>query len=413
MERKIISVEYEIPGFSQQYCEYSSDQSLLDADIILFRPQNFYSGSGKASFSESGSYDIQRSSEHWRTELLTALEYGKTVFLALGKYQVASIRTGKTEAKGRTVINYVADYDNYNFLPIVLPSMTAKSGTEMTFTGDPVFAIFWKEFKKHLKLKENKDGEYSWTKVAITFGNKFLATIQDIDKALRSESIRTPPPVWVKDPDFISPQETKLLRMIADKDEEIERLKKHQQALYGDLNREQELKNLLFETGKPLESAVTRALQAIGYSAENYDDGELELDQVIISPEGERFIGECEGKDNSAINIDKFRQLSENIQADLQKKEVDKPAVGILFGNGFRLTPPLDRHEQFTEKCLASARRGTILVQAMDLYPVARYILETKDQSYMKLCRDAITASIGRVVEFPDPPKPLSKPAPS
>jgi len=126
-----------------------------------------------------------------------------------------------------------------------------------------------------------------------------------------------------------------------------------------------------------------------------------------------RFIGECEGKDNSAINIDKFRQLSENIQADLQKKEVDKPAVGILFGNGFRLTPPLDRHEQFTEKCLASARRGTILVQAMDLYPVARYILETKDQSYMKLCRDAITASIGRVVEFPDPPKPLSKPAPS
>jgi hypothetical protein len=149
--RKIISVKYQIPGYSEQYYEYLSDQSLLDADIIVFQPQQFYDGSGKASFDESESYDIQRSSEHWRTELLTALEYGKTVFLILGKYQVASIRTGKTEVKGSKVINYVTDYDNYQFLPIPLPSMTAKTGTEMIFSGDPVFAMLWKEFKDHLK----------------------------------------------------------------------------------------------------------------------------------------------------------------------------------------------------------------------------------------------------------------------
>jgi len=146
------------------------------------------------------------------------------------------------------------------------------------------------------------------------------------------------------------------------------------------------------------------ALKALGYSAENYDDGELELDQVIVSPEGERFIGECEGKDNSAVNIDKFRQLSENIQADLQTENVDKPAIGILFGNGFRLTAPQDRQDQFTQKCLSSAKRGTILIRTMDLYPVVRYIRETNDQEYMRLCRDAILASLGSVVEFPVPP---------
>ena len=151
MDKKIISVEYQIPGHSEQYYEYSSDQSLLDADIIVFRPQQFYDGSGKASFDESESYDIQRSSKHWRTELVTALEYGKTVFLILGKYQLASIRTGKTEVKGSKVINYVANYDNYQFVPIPLPPMTAKTGTEMIFTGDPVFATFWKEFKAYLK----------------------------------------------------------------------------------------------------------------------------------------------------------------------------------------------------------------------------------------------------------------------
>jgi len=55
--------------------------------------------------------------------------------------------------KGRTTIDYVRDYSNYEFLPAQLPSMTAKSGTEIAFTGDPTFAIFWKELKNHLKYE--------------------------------------------------------------------------------------------------------------------------------------------------------------------------------------------------------------------------------------------------------------------
>lgn len=159
---------------------------------------------------------------------------------------------------------------------------------------------------------------------------------------------------------------------------------------------------MLYEKGKALENAINRAFRILGYTSENFNDGTLEIDHVIISPEGERFIGECEGKDTSAISIDKFRQLEENIQSDLQREEVEAPAIGILFGNGFRLTKPEDRSEQFTTKCLNSAKRGTILIRTPDLYKVAKYLSENKDDEYAKACRDAILAGKGSIVNFPN-----------
>jgi hypothetical protein len=421
MKRRLISIGYEIPGFSNDCYEYSSDQSLLDADVLVFEPETYDTTyGGKTSLNESGSFEIQQDAEHWRRELSTALEHGKTVLLILRRYQIVQIDTGRKEFKGAKTINYVTDYSNYKFLPIALPSMTAKGGTEIVFTGDPVFATFFREFKKYLRFEcylndkvvrplfvtktgakpigavfgvgkghltllplieydrdkfiKGKGEQLSWTKEAIAFGSRLVEIIFDIDKALKSESTETPPPSWVKDSEFMSPRETIVLRGIEDARKKRQQLEEEEFSLQAELRIEQQLKNLLFETGKPLEAAVIIALQVLGYSAENYDDGGLELDQVIVSPEAERFIGECEGKDNTAINIDKFRQLAENIQADLQREEIEKPAIGILFGNGFRLVHPKDRPEQFTQKCLTSAKRDTILVRTADLYPIVRYI---------------------------------------
>ena len=373
------------------------------------------------------------------------------MFLIFRRYQIISIDTGKKDFKGAKTITYVTDYSNYKFLPITLPSMTAKGGTEIVFTGDPVFATFFREFKKYLRFEcylndkvvrplfvtktgakpigavfevgkghlvlfplieydrdkfiKRKGEQRYWSKEAVAFGSRFVEIIFDIDTVLRSESTETPPPSWAKDSEYTSPRETDLLRGIDDVRKKRQQLEEEEISLQAKLKKERQLKNLLFETGKPLESAVIIALQVLGYSAENYDDGELELDQVIVSPEGDRFIGECEGKDNAAINIDKFRQLAENIQADLQREEIEKPAIGILFGNGFRLVHPKDRPEQFTQKCLTSAKRDTILVRTADLYPIVRYIQDTKDENYRKACRDSCLASVGRIVEFPAIPK--------
>lgn len=123
---------------------------------------------------------------------------------------------------------------------------------------------------------------------------------------------------------------------------------------------------------------------------------------MIISPEGDRFIGESEGKDNTAINVDKFRQLSSNIQEDAQRSEINTPAIGILFGNGYRLTQPEKRAEQFTEKCINLAQKfNHILIRTSDLFHAAKLIKDHKDDTLAESCRNAIKNSCGKIVEFP------------
>ncbi|HCA79055.1 MAG TPA: hypothetical protein DEP53_04905 [Bacteroidetes bacterium] len=453
MERRIISIGYEIPGSSDSTYDYASDQSLLDADIVIFEPDEFDSDSEKPSYDESYSFELKENTRHWRTELSTALEYGKTVFVVVRKYRLAKVHTGKQELKGSKVINYVEDYSNYAFLPIEVPPIIARGGSEIVYTGHPAFANFWKDFNGYLKYESYFDGkiktpvfvtktgertiggvfkvgkgnlvfippiEYDeekftkhdtknnkvfWTKEAVAFGNKLVNSLFEIDKVLRSDSQKTPPPNWIQEAAYSSEEEFQIISNIETLSKQLENLGGKKNALLSDLEKVRQSKDLLFETGKRLENAVTNALRILGYSAENYNDGNLELDQVILSPEGDRFIGECEGKDTSAVNIDKFRQLEENIQSDLQRPEVKKPAIGILFGNGFRLTKPQERNEQFTAKCLTSAKRGTVLVRTMDMYPLFQYLKKNKDEDFAKECRRAILTSVGGVVSFPAIPK--------
>ena len=94
----------------------------------------------------------------------------------------------------------------------------------------------------------------------------------------------------------------------------------------------------------------------MGFTAEGYKVGESEFDAVFTSPEG-RFLGEAEGKDHRSINVYKYSQLERDLNEDFARDDVTEHAKGVLFGNGFRLTPPTEREEGFTEKCFSSARR--------------------------------------------------------
>lgn len=117
------------------------------------------------------------------------------------------------------------------------------------------------------------------------------------------------------------------------------------------------------------------------------------------------MIGESEGKDNNAIDISKFRQLETNIREDFEREEVDQHAKGLLFGNGFRLSVPSERAEQFTAKCLTNATRfGAALVRTADLYKVAVHLIDHPDDEYFKnACRAAIEDTVGGIVQLPDP----------
>lgn len=459
MSQKIISVNYEIPGHSNDSVSFNSKASLMDGDILVFKPdtpdgyEEQYQG--KSSYDDTGSFHFKESSQHWKNEISGFLNSGKTVFLFLVEKESFFLKTGQKEHKPKMTLNYVDLHNNYEFLSIDIGNITTARGKYIEFTNNTLFADFFKRFssnfeyqvylenvgsaqviftgkdktkilgavykvdtghlvvlpsldydeEKFIEYKKNKKGESEgfWTKEAIDFGNALISNFVQIDKGLREEAGKTPPPIWITESDYTSKKEDKIANSINVEKKKIADIRTIIEGLEAEIIEERGLKDLLFEQGKPLENTVIKALKLLGYKAENYDDGELELDQVIISPEGHRYIGECEGKNEKDIDITKLRQLIESMNADFSRDEIEEKAFGILFGNPQRLTSPKDRTLDFTKKCRAGAAREKIaLVKTVDLFKVAKYIAESNNDEFKKECRDAIHNGLGTVVVFPN-----------
>ena len=221
------------------------------------------------------------------------------------------------------------------------------------------------------------------------------------DKALNDRRNLTPSPTWVFDEKFKLLNELKIISKIEQVSTKISLLEKRKKSLEETLDEEGLLRNLLFETGKPLEKAIIKALKILGFKAEGYQDPESEFDAIFNSKEGS-FLGEAEGKDNKQINIVKLDQLRRNISEYSEKEGIENYAKGVLFGNAYRLTEIEKRDEFFTTKCITSAKRDKIaLVKTPDLFFAARYLQENDDQLYAELCRKEILETEGDIVIFP------------
>jgi hypothetical protein len=463
MSKQILTIGYEIPGNSEYYFDLNDEQSLMDADIILISPESFCpSYNGQVSFSSGGGcFGISESSEyveqisHLKKEVEDSLKSGKNIFIFLSKkesYQLASNTT--SPRKGQT---YYSTYTktNYDFLPASIGTLVSASGKRINFSGNSIFSDFYKTFKNNLEYQlyvedidsaqaiftgkdttkvlgavykvengniitlpylkydsdkftqyEEKGDESCWTDEAMKFGSKFVDCLLSIDQQLTQESEKTPPPKWSSQEEFASKKAIRIEKDIQQNNAEIAKIKSRNEKLNKELSDENILKDLLFEQGTPLENAVIKALQILGYEAENYKDGELELDQVILSPEKHRFVGECEGKDSKDINITKFRQLLESLNADFARDDVEEKAFGILFGNSERLKDPKERTLDFTQKCKTGAEREKIaLVKTVDLFFVVQYLNENKNEKFKKACRQAIFDGLGKMIKFPEIPR--------
>lgn len=463
MENQIFTIGYTIPTFDTSLVDFYDGKSLMDADILLISPDSLVPRGDWVSFttSDEGCYNVAASQAYkqkisrLRKEMEDYLNAGKNVFILLtNKEEYKLANSVSSERKGEDDF-HTEMYNNYAFLPINIGLLTSASGKHIEFSGNTVFSDFNEKFKKSLEYQlyienatgaqvlftgkdrtkilgaiykvkngniivlpyinydekkfteiKSKDKKEYWTKEATQFGKSLVKALVDIDKALRKGGDKTPPPDWTNETDYQLAQEQILQNDVEEKSKEIEKLILRKNELITKIDEEIKLRDLLFEKGKVLENAIAIALKILGYKAENYNDGNLELDHVITSPEGDRFIGEAEGKDTSAVNIDKFRQLAVNIHEDLQRDEVENPAIGILFGNGFRLTKPSERAEQFTTKCITTAKSSNCaLVRTTDLFRVAKYIKESDNKVFAKSCRDVIKNSVGKIVDFPAIPK--------
>ena len=424
--KRILTLAYDIPNNDKnitQYWDYLNERmSLSDYDIVVIKPLVY-----KVE-------NLIEQVQYWHKEFTEFVKNGGVLFVELYKYE--KIQTS----------DFLRSYDvsNYDVIPSDYKYLNTKG--RVLVPKSPLVAKLYSTFKEVLKYNvqingaadptfvtrdgnkvlgaiqslgkgyivylpdinllecygedfEPDDDEYS--EIEIKTGYKLLTCLNDIYNSLMS--FESSAPEWLKGEHFTQ-KYTDIQSEIASVQKQIEELKEQKHNLQISLAQEQELSALLYETGKLLENAVSKALKILGYlQAENYNDGKLELDQVIVSPEGDRFIGECEGKDSTAINVDKFRQLNDSLYEDFQREEVLEKANGIIFGNPQRLSEPNKRTLTFTEKCINNARREKVgLVLTMDLFKAAKRVADTGDEEYARKCRQAIKEQLGEVVVFPE-----------
>jgi hypothetical protein len=465
--KKIASVGLTIPGDDIEHLNWNSCESLSEFDIVIISPadiagsfQLYFSVAesfeGKTLYSKEVSTKILDASEHWKKEISYFLENGGTVVLQLKKKEEFYIYTGKTNVTGNgknaTRTNLVTEFSNYHFIPPLFKVHNAIG--KKVYANSSVVSEFVNQFSSylnyeayiesqiisksafttknkdrmlgaHLRIRngflllvpnlqldfnaltyydEEKDETY-WTKEAIQISKHLVTSFIEIDKTFRGVETKSVKPVWVVDDQFSLIESKDIIQLIANNNIIIGDKLKENENLEAKLDEKESLKHLLYETGKPLENAVINALKIIGFEAENYNDGMLEIDQVIISPEGHRYLGECEGKDNKDIDVSKFRQLLDGLNEDFEREEVNEKALGLLFGNAQRLMSPAERSLSFTSKCQAGAKREKIgLVKTEDLFYICRYILETNDKEFARSCRMAIHSQLGEIINFPTPP---------
>jgi len=464
MTKKILTIGVDLASDATQEEEFHSKASLLDWDIVLFKPvifdltlQRGDNYQGKPCLTDTASFALKEACEHWRREIKQALETGKTIIIFLPAMEDVFVATGEHEYSGtrrnarRTRL--VVPYNNYSALPMSLKVLSGTGNAiKLGPKGAELIAPYWAEFgaisvykvllpqdilgqclvTKHgerpvgamLRAQnssgtlvllpdidfapddffEEADDEFRWTDKARQFGARMVAAVVALDKALHASSEVTPEPTWAADPTFALATEQELRSQLLESERLVEEAQKRKEEVQGKLKDVGQSRSLLFEKGKRLENAIVEALRLLGFNASPYKDSQSEFDVIFESPEG-RLLGEAEGKDGKAINVDKLRQLAMNIHEDLQREEVNTPAKGVLFGNGQRLTSPADRGSQFTAKCIAAAQSSsTALVATSDLYGAVQYLSGRTDCAYAKSCREAILSGVG-LVKLPIPPQ--------
>ena len=456
--KDIISIDYDLFLDEVKLIDFETKYSLSDADIIICKPyidiQYGYQSNyrGKPSYNLDASSKIKELTIHWKKEINSALEAGKNIFIFLNEIQQFYIDTGQRNTSGtgrnQKVTNIVENFDNYKILPINIEVHNSKG--EKILSKNNLVKSFVESFKNvlsyeaYIESKEieihplihNKtqdkiisgiishkngnivflpfiepdseefyDEDDEFTEEGFIHQRKILNSILEIDKSLSNNIEKSPKPDWLDEEKYKLDKVEEINKEIDSKYTLIKNIEDEINSLEINRDSEESLLDLIFETGKQLENAVIKALKILGFEAENFDNGVLELDQVIISPEKVRYIGECEGKDSKAIDISKFRQLQDSLNEDFQREEVDEKAFGLLFGNPFRNTKIEERPEYFTTKCLKGAEREKIgLIRTSDLFFICKYLSENKNEKFKKQCREQIFLDLGKIIEFPKIP---------
>src|SRR6478735_2320077 len=153
-----MSVGFEIPGNSVDFVDFKSSKSLLDADTIVFAPNigsySYYERyESKPRMSDEDSARLVSDADHWRRELVIALESGKTVFVFMVGAPDVWVFSGRKEYAGTgrnaRVSNIVVPFDPYSSIPLpgLVGLVQRRTGERIKPTGQlGLSAPYWQEF---------------------------------------------------------------------------------------------------------------------------------------------------------------------------------------------------------------------------------------------------------------------------
>ena len=302
-KKKILTIGFQLCDESSEYCEFDSDLSLLDWDIILFKPDisNYLRSyestfQGKPCLSDDQSFQLKAQSEHWRREIKSAMDSGKLVIVYLGELRDLSIATGQKQFSGtgrnQKTTRIVADYNNYFSIPVDLKPVNTK-GQEIKLAAKnyELISTYWKEFSyystykmliseelqsclvtKHgdktvgaiLRSKNSngalfllpdidfypdeffdEDGE--WTDRAIQFSAKIIKSVVSLDKSLRSSGEITPEPEWAKKKNYKLIKEDLTIDKLLKVESKLEKIQAEKELILEQVKNLGRLRNLLYE----------------------------------------------------------------------------------------------------------------------------------------------------------------------
>jgi hypothetical protein len=189
----------------------------------------------------------------------------------------------------------------------------------------------------------------------------------------------TMPPSWVSDYKVFLPNLSELEGETKKLHEKISELQERLNTVERQKTEQQKYLKLLYEQGKyQLEPVVRDTFSLFGFTVTDAEPS----DGLLESGEGVALL-EVEGKDDKTINIDKCRQLLDNVVDD--EKKTRQPKKGILVGNGLRLKDPKERTEQFTQRAMESAIGNHFcLLTGETLFSLVCQVLQKPDDAELK-----------------------------
>jgi len=428
----IITVNYPLNGEGIINTSIDGDETLLDADIVVFDTSeypNLWTDAKRGDDNVRRLYSpisdqIRNTFNSRKREVETLLENGKVIISFL--YPTSGFRGEIGNQSKYSIVT------NYDFLPLRQDFFLGrlKSGTssingalKLNKSKTP-FNQFFSAFKNQISytayfdLDASESPEYfilnkSNKGIGVVLpafeglivllppieydknNNKLIGVIRSCAKQFLTKNIQTPPPPWVKE--FKLFGEAELDSKASEIQLEIEKLQGNKIKIEEEKNEITQFKGLLFEQGHKLEELVIKSFQKMGFEAENRKMDDLEHDVVFESPEG-KGLAEIEGKDNDAVHISKLDQLNRAVDEDFELR--GEYPQGILIGNHYRLTNPVNRKEPFTEKVHIVAKKKSFgLLTTFEIFNAVKYILANPDDTDFKLqCRNRILKIVGKEI---------------